>query len=116
MAEQLSSSTSTSPIEANNDNISDNNNNHKDNKNKENKENVIDPELFSCMLQPATADSDPDYIGVRRLLLFRKAESGVRRRLDWRCNGKGYVAYRNYIRRPRNWESQTPSYQSTPGN
>ncbi|KAK9177149.1 hypothetical protein WN944_029168 [Citrus x changshan-huyou] len=33
------------------------------------------------MLQPATADSDPDYIGVRRLLLFRKAESGVRRRL-----------------------------------
>lgn len=35
---------------------------------------------------------------------------------DWRCNGKGYVAYRNYIRRPRNWESQTPSYQSTPGN
>lgn len=81
MAEQLSSSTSTSPIEANNDNISDNNNNHKDNKNKENKENVIDPELFSCMLQPATADSDPDYIGVRRLLLFRKAESGVRRRL-----------------------------------
>lgn len=83
MAEQLSSSTSTStsPIEANNDNISDNNNNHKDNKNKENKENVIDPELFSCILQPATADSDPDYIGVRRLLLFRKAESGVRRRL-----------------------------------
>lgn len=110
MAEQQSSSTSTSPKEASSDD------NNKNNKNKENKENVIDPELFSCMLQPATADSDPDYVGVRRLLLFRKAESGVRRRLDWRCNGKGYVAYRNYIRRPRNWESQTPSYQSTPGN
>ncbi|KAK9184459.1 hypothetical protein WN943_024809 [Citrus x changshan-huyou] len=57
------------------------------------------------MLQQATSDSDSDYIGVRRLLLFRKAESGVRRRLDWRCNRKGYVAYRNYIHMPRNWES-----------
>uniref|UniRef100_A0A2N9IZE4 Anaphase-promoting complex subunit 4 WD40 domain-containing protein n=1 Tax=Fagus sylvatica TaxID=28930 RepID=A0A2N9IZE4_FAGSY len=36
---------------------------------------------------------------------------------DWRCNGKGYVAYRNFIRRPRNWESlQSPSLQGTPGN
>ncbi|KAK9184458.1 hypothetical protein WN943_024808 [Citrus x changshan-huyou] len=68
------------------------------------------------MLQQATSDSDSDYIGVRRLILFRKAESGVRRRLDWRCNRKGYVAYHNYIHMPRNWESQTPSYQSTPGN
>ncbi|KAJ9177811.1 hypothetical protein P3X46_012983 [Hevea brasiliensis] len=77
----------------------------------------VDPELFSCLLQPATADSDPDYIGIRRLLLYRKAESGDLRRLDWRCNGKGYVSYRNYIRRPRNWENQQmPSFQSTPGN
>lgn len=75
MAEQQSSSTSTSPKEASSDD------NNKNNKNMENKENVIDPELFSCMLQPATADSDPDYVGVRRLLLFRKADSGVRRRL-----------------------------------
>jgi len=37
---------------------------------------------------------------------------------DWRCNGKTYVAYRNYINRPRNWESlgQAPSLRSTPGN
>lgn len=36
---------------------------------------------------------------------------------DWRCNGKGYVAYRNFIQRPRNWESlQSPSLQGTPGN
>ncbi|XP_061957782.1 uncharacterized protein LOC133679256 isoform X2 [Populus nigra] len=53
--------------------------------------------------------------GIRRLLLFRKAHSGVHRRLDWRCNGKGYVSFRNYIRRPRNWDS-LPSHQSTPGN
>ncbi|KAK8611240.1 hypothetical protein V6N13_131300 [Hibiscus sabdariffa] len=81
------------------------------------KANVKDPQIFSCLLQPATSDSDPDSLGVRRFLLARKAESGVHRRLDWRCNGKGYVAYRNYISRPRNWESsQIPSYSSTPGN
>ncbi|KAK8706641.1 hypothetical protein V6N13_050196 [Hibiscus sabdariffa] len=81
------------------------------------KANVKDPEIFSFLLQPATSDSGPDSIGIRRFLLARKAESGVRRRLDWRCNGKGYMAYQNYIRRPRNWESsQMPSYSSTPGN
>lgn len=76
-----------------------------------------DPELFSCLLQPlSNADGDPNYVGIRRLLLHRKALSGFLRRRDWRCNGKGYVAYRNYIRRPRNWENlQTPSL-STPGN
>lgn len=91
-----------------------NNNNNNDEENKDKKKNV-DPELFSCLLQPVTSDSDPDYIGIRRLLLYRKAESGVRRRLDWRCNGKGYTSYRNYIRRPRNWDG-LPSHQSTPGN
>lgn len=39
-----------------------------------------DPETFSCMLQPCPADSDPKYVGIRRLLLFRKAQSGVLRR------------------------------------
>ncbi|XP_049410535.1 uncharacterized protein LOC125873705 [Solanum stenotomum] len=78
---------------------------------------TANPEFFSCMLQPAPADSDPNYIGIRRFLLLRKAESGVLRRKDWRCNGKGYVAYRNYISRPRNWETlQIPSRPSTPGN
>ncbi|XP_077233743.1 transducin/WD40 repeat-like superfamily protein [Tasmannia lanceolata] len=81
---------------------------------KKNKE--IDPEFFSSLLQPSTADSDPDYIGIRRLLLYRKLDSGIDRRKDWRCNGKAYVAYRNYIRRPRNWETlQIPSQPSTPG-
>ncbi|XP_015892493.1 uncharacterized protein LOC107426743 [Ziziphus jujuba] len=85
----------------------------------EKKKKNADPELLSYLLQPATADySDPQYVGIRRLLLHRKAVSGVLlRRRDWRCNGKGYVAYRNYIRRPRNWESlQIPSLHSTPGN
>ncbi|KAM7479337.1 hypothetical protein LguiA_027550 [Lonicera macranthoides] len=76
-----------------------------------------DPEFFSCMLQPCPADSDPNYIGIRRLLLYRKAQSGVLRRKDWRCNGKGYVAFRNYISRPRNWESlHIQSHPSSPGN
>ncbi len=40
----------------------------------------VDPELFSCLLQPVTADSDPEYISIRRFLLFRKADSGILRR------------------------------------
>ncbi|KAL4555599.1 hypothetical protein LXL04_038223 [Taraxacum kok-saghyz] len=75
-----------------------------------------DPETFSCMLQPCPTDSDPKYVGIRRLLLFRKAQSGVLLRKDWRCNSKGYVAYRNFINRPDNWlNSQILSRTSTPG-
>ncbi|KAL8556153.1 hypothetical protein ACS0TY_003807 [Phlomoides rotata] len=85
--------------------------------NERRKEDVTsDPEFFSCLLQPSPPDSDPNYIGTRRLLLYRKAQAGILRRKDWRCNGKGYVSFRNYINRPRNWDSvQTPSYSSTPG-
>ncbi|TYH22886.1 hypothetical protein ES288_A04G166400v1 [Gossypium darwinii] len=86
-------------------------------KTSEKKVSMKDPETFCCLLQPGNADSSPDYIGIRRFLLARKAESSSYRRLDWRCNGKGYVAYRNYMRRPRKWEKlQTPSRPSTPGN
>lgn len=45
------------------------------------KANVRDPEIFSCLLQPAPAESDPAYVGIRRLLLSHKAESGCYRRL-----------------------------------
>ncbi|KAL8209162.1 hypothetical protein R6Q57_008574 [Mikania cordata] len=87
--------------------------NHDENQKKDVTE---DPETFSCLLQPCPADSDPNYIGIRRLLLFRKAQSGVLRRKDWRCNGKGYVAYRSFINRPDNrLNSQIPSRTSTPG-
>ncbi|XP_057543067.1 uncharacterized protein LOC130821355 [Amaranthus tricolor] len=65
----------------------------------------LDPEFFSCLLQPSTTGNDTDYVGIRRLLLHRKAQSGVHGRINWRCNGKGYVAYRNFINKPRNWES-----------
>ncbi|CAN6439388.1 unnamed protein product [Victoria cruziana] len=76
-----------------------------------------DAEAFSFLLQPSFSGFDPFYLGVRRLLLYRKALSGMGRRKEWRCNGKAYVAYRNYIRRPRNWENmQMPSQNSTPGN
>lgn len=49
---------------------------------KKNEDLTFDPETFSCMLQPSPADSDsdPNYIGIRRLLLYRKAQSGVLRR------------------------------------
>lgn len=46
-------------------------------KDKEKKQQSKDPEFLSCMMQPATSDSDPQYIGIRRILLHRKAESGV---------------------------------------
>ncbi|KAI4295480.1 hypothetical protein L6164_035525 [Bauhinia variegata] len=86
-------------------------------KNKNDEKKNADPDLFCCLLQPLSAESDAEYIGIRRLLLYRKAEAGVFRRGEWRCNGKGYVAYRNYICRPRNWESScVPSLQGTPGN
>lgn len=39
-----------------------------------------DPEHFCCLLQPLTPDADPEYIGIRRLLLQRKAEAGILRR------------------------------------
>ncbi|KAH6780084.1 Transducin/WD40 repeat-like superfamily protein [Perilla frutescens var. hirtella] len=76
----------------------------------------LDPDFLSCLLQPSPPDSDPNYIGIRRLLLHRKAQAGQLNRKGWKCNGRGYVAYRNYINRPRNWENtQTPSQASTPG-
>ncbi|KAJ6825790.1 WD repeat-containing protein 13 isoform X1 [Iris pallida] len=78
-----------------------------------------DPEFVSCLLQPRTSHDDPNYVGIRRLLLLRKTQSAsptAQNRKEWRCNGKGYVAYRNFLRRPRNWESMLPSSQpSTPG-
>ncbi|KAK9164262.1 hypothetical protein Syun_005164 [Stephania yunnanensis] len=75
-----------------------------------------DLEFLSCLLQPPSPDLDPKYVALRRYLLYKKAEAGVDRRKDWKCNGKGYVSYRNYIRRPRNWESlNVASGSSTPG-
>ncbi|XP_072952465.1 uncharacterized protein [Typha angustifolia] len=73
----------------------------------------MDPEFLSCLLQPPISHHDTNYVAIRRLLLHRKAQSSdaIDRRKEWKCNGKGYVAYRNYIRRPSNWESQP----STPG-
>lgn len=41
---------------------------------------VVDPELFSCLLQPSSPDADSEYVGIRRLLLYRKAQAGVYRR------------------------------------
>lgn len=73
----------------------------------------MDPEFVSCLLQPTTAHNDPEYVGIRRLLLSRKPQ--IQARKEWRCNGRGYVAYRNFIRRPRNWERMFAASQaSTP--
>jgi len=73
-------------------------------------------EFFAGLLEPSNGGMDLSYVGMRRLLLYRKAFSGCNQRRDWECNGKGYVAYRNYIRRLKNWDHlQHTSQPSTPG-
>ncbi|KAI5577350.1 hypothetical protein BDE02_09G106800 [Populus trichocarpa] len=81
MAEPVDNNNSNSNKEINNGSRESNNENNynNDEENKKTKKNV-DPESSS-------------------------SHSGVHRRLDWRCNGKG----------PRNWDN-LPSHQSTPGN
>lgn len=48
----------------------------KDKCNEKERKKKIDPELLSCVLQPPISSSYPQYIGIRRLLLHRKAELG----------------------------------------
>ncbi|KAK1352219.1 WD repeat-containing protein 13 [Heracleum sosnowskyi] len=77
---------------------------------------TADPEYCSCLLQPCRTDSDPNYTGIRRLLLSRKPHPSLLRRKDWRCKGRGYVAFRNYINRPKNWENlHNAGHTGTPG-
>ncbi|KAG0539631.1 hypothetical protein BDA96_03G339000 [Sorghum bicolor] len=74
-----------------------------------------DPDFLSCVLQPPTSSSsrpDADYAALRRLLLRRKPPSALQHRMEWRCNGKGYVAYRNFLLR----RIDGGSAQSTPSN
>ena len=81
MAEQRSAAMNDGEPEPKQDEHHKNNNNDDDDDGGNNKKkSSSDPDLFCCLLQPATADGDPDYIGIRRLLLRRKAEAGVLRR------------------------------------
>ncbi|KQK10023.1 hypothetical protein BRADI_2g51580v3 [Brachypodium distachyon] len=78
-----------------------------------------DPDFLSCVLQPPIPSSsrpDPDYAALRRLLLRRKSPSALQHRMDWRCNGKGYVAYRNFLLRRLDGGAASSSAHSTPGN
>ncbi|KAG2592107.1 WD repeat-containing protein 13-like [Panicum virgatum] len=74
-----------------------------------------DPDFLSCVLQPPAPSSsrpDADYTALRRLLLRRKPPSALQHRMDWWCNGKGYVAYRNFLLR----RIDGGSAHSTPSN
>ncbi|XBI29382.1 hypothetical protein VPH35_053376 [Triticum aestivum] len=78
-----------------------------------------DPDFLSCVLQPPTPSSstsrpDPDYAALRRLLLRRKSSSALNHRMEWRCNGKGYIAYRNFLL--RRIDAASSSAHSTPSN
>lgn len=69
-------------------------NNHSDNNDVDNNDESLDPELFCCLLQPVTADRDPEYIGIRRLLLLRKAEAGIiHRRVCSVQNSHSYLTF-----------------------
>nr|TKS05402.1 hypothetical protein D5086_0000134990 [Populus alba] len=80
MAEPIDNSYSNKEINNGSTESTNENNSNNDEENKK-KNKKVDPELFSCLLQPITSDFGPRYIGIRRLLLFRKARSGVHRRL-----------------------------------
>ncbi|GJM92956.1 hypothetical protein PR202_ga09465 [Eleusine coracana subsp. coracana] len=74
-----------------------------------------DPDFLSCVLQPPTPSSsrpDANYAALRRLLLRLKSPSSLQHRMEWRCNGKGYVAYRNFLLR----RIDGSSAHSTPSN
>uniref|UniRef100_A0ACD5VTK3 Uncharacterized protein n=1 Tax=Avena sativa TaxID=4498 RepID=A0ACD5VTK3_AVESA len=78
-----------------------------------------DPDFLSCVLQPPIPSSsrpDPDYVALRRFLLRRKPPSALNQRMEWRCNGKGYVAYRNFLLRRIDGGAASSSAHSTPGN
>ncbi|KAJ6897391.1 hypothetical protein NC651_023301 [Populus alba x Populus x berolinensis] len=80
MTEPIDNSNSNKEINnGSTESINENNSNNDEENKKKNKK--VDPELFCCLLQPITSDFGPRYIGIRRLLLFRKARSGVHRRL-----------------------------------
>lgn len=69
-------------------------NNHNDNNEVNNKDNSSDPESFCCLVQPVTADRDPEYIGIRRILLLRKAEAGlIGRRVRSVPNSHSYLTF-----------------------
>ncbi|KAG6552011.1 hypothetical protein Mapa_006317 [Marchantia paleacea] len=68
-------------------------------------------EFYACILEPGvgTTQQDAAYVGQRRLLLYRKALSGTLQRQMWKCNGRGYVAYREYIRQCKQWDNSRPT-------
>eukprot|EP00252_Welwitschia_mirabilis_P025442 TRINITY_DN7936_c0_g1_i1.p1 TRINITY_DN7936_c0_g1~~TRINITY_DN7936_c0_g1_i1.p1 ORF type:complete len:583 (+),score=88.83 TRINITY_DN7936_c0_g1_i1:122-1870(+) len=83
-----------------------------------NKESEVDHQAGFCaaLLQPSYERLDADYVGTRRLLLYRKRISDLKHRKAWRCNGNGYVAYRNYIYRLKNGDHMHLTSQlTTPG-
>ncbi|KAG8078124.1 hypothetical protein GUJ93_ZPchr0007g4900 [Zizania palustris] len=79
-----------------------------------------DPDFLSCVLHPPTPSSssrpDDDYAALRLLLLRRKPPSALNHRMEWRCNGKGYVAYRNFLLRRIDGGAASSSAHSTPSN
>ncbi|KAF5947229.1 hypothetical protein HYC85_013186 [Camellia sinensis] len=83
---------------------------------KKKKEDLTDPEFFSCVLQPSPADSDADYIGIRRLLLHRKAQSGVLRRKDLRSGSQALSHSPSFSSKASNAsDSDHPRRKAEPG-
>ncbi|KAJ4716633.1 WD repeat-containing protein 13 [Melia azedarach] len=107
MAEEeiVNQSSSTTPKKEENNNGDSNN-----------KENVVDPELLvACFNHRAPI---PILITSEFVASSSFAKRSPVSVADWIGDAmeKGMWLNRNYIRRPRNWELQTPSHQSTPGN
>ncbi|CAM6101544.1 unnamed protein product [Calypogeia fissa] len=71
-------------------------------------------EFYACLLEPGKRPGqDAVYTGTRRLLLCRKARAGQLQRQTWKFNGRGYVAYREYLRQCKHWENSRPTSPSS---
>lgn len=69
-------------------------------------------EVFAAMLEPGNGDQA--YTSMRRLLLYRKALANKLIRQNWELNGKGYVAFHEYVRHLKKLENAQNSHPTSP--
>lgn len=68
--------------------------------------------VFASLLEPG--NGDPGYIAMRRLLLYRKGLANKLLRQKWELNGKGYVAFHEYMRHLKTLQNAQNSQPTSP--
>lgn len=69
-------------------------------------------EAFASLLEPG--NGEPEYVAMRRLLLYRKAMANKLVRQKWELNGKGYVAFHEYMRHLKKLQNNSAQNSSQP--